>query len=156
MSLDRVLVPVYFVWMLIAAIVAPIAVNNGWLDETRFALCAVFLAGAVFSIIGYLRYIPAGAKVPALLVLLVGKSLIFALLGLAFFIIAVGQGGSTNINLSLLLTYSVFGAAGAAKFFTGVYVLVGAGRGWISREVYKFPWLDGDSKKFKGDKKEDR
>jgi hypothetical protein len=47
-----------------------------------------------------------------------------------------------------MLTYAIFAAAGAAKFFTGAYVLVGAGKGWISREVYKYPWLNVDPKKF--------
>lgn len=136
----------YLVFMVVAAVMAPVALAGGYLEVTRFVLSVMFIGGASLSVIGYLRYVPGGSRIPALLALLFGKSLIFAILGLGFFVVAVGQGGTTNITPSLLLTYSCFAAAGAAMSFTGVYVLVGAGRGWINREVYKYPWLDGKGK----------
>lgn len=146
MMWNRTFIPVAFAVVLLAGTIAALGVSVGYIEITRYILSFMFTAGALCSAVGYFRYVPQGPTVPALLVLLIEKSFIFFLLGLAFFLVGNSQSGSVTPNFYLLATYGIFAAAGAAKFFTGIYVLVGAGKGWLSREVLKNPfgkWPEG-------------
>lgn len=140
MMWDRTFIPIILATVLFAGVLAAIGVNAGYIEITRYALSFMFIAGALCSFVGYFRYVPQGPTVPALLALLIEKSFIFFLLGVAFFLIGNSQSGSVVPNIYLLATYGIFAAAAAAKLFTGIYVLVGAGKGWLGREVLKNPF----------------
>lgn len=106
----------------------------------------MFFGGTVLSSIGYWRYMPSGPKIPALLALLEIKSIAHALLGLGFLIFAIFQDSTPQtVSVVLIATYGFFAAAGATQFFAGCYIFIGAGRGWIGRDVHKFPWRSKDS-----------
>ncbi len=140
MKWDRVFLLAYLLWI---AGIAGITVLLGWiglLNESRYVLAALFLAGSLCTVIGYARYMPAGPTMPALLALSIVKSTAFVAMGIAFIVLGLGPGAAVSATVDLLAVYGFFGAAAGAVFFTGVYVLVGAGRGWISAEVYKSPF----------------
>lgn len=140
MSIERLLHPAYLSFILLFAIASPVIVYTGYVELAKYVVCILFLGGAVCSLAGYLRY-ASGPRVPALLLLLVDKNVLFSYLGIGFLVSAVTQAPNpVTINFAVLLLYSSFGATGAAMFFSGVYVLLGAGRGWILREVYKNPF----------------
>ena len=63
----------------------------------------------------------------------------------AFFVLTF-FGSDSPATASLFVIYGAFGAAAGSPFFTGVYVLIGAGRGWITLEVLKAPWAKLEGK----------
>jgi hypothetical protein len=147
---DRGFLVAYILWALIVPIIACLMAWEGYINLIRYALCVMFFGGALLSTIGYWRYTPPGSTIPALLALLGIKSIAHAMLGLGFLVVAVTQHPTQTVDLALLITYGLFAAAGATQFFTGCYIVIGAGRGWIGRDVYKFPWM---SKASQGDTK---
>lgn len=139
---DRTLVPGLSAFILLAVIMAPLGVYWGYLNILRYILCTFFFGGAVLSFIGYWRYMPPGPRIPALLLLLMVKSFIFATVGVAFLAAGIANNPQpVDYTFLLFATYACFAGAGAAKMFTGVYVFVGAGRGWIGLEVLKHPFI---------------
>lgn len=127
-------------WAAFVAIVAPVVIWIGYLDIAKYTLVLLFLGGGSMSVVGFIRYLPAGPKAPALLILSIEKKGVDVLLGLAFLISVLFTSSTPTVGPVLLMTYSFFGAAGAVSSFFGLYVFIGAGRGWISRMVYKTPF----------------
>lgn len=145
MKLERDLIPLYIFSMLFGAIICWLFTSEGFLNFSRWAVCSGFLLGAALNVIGFYRYMPEGPTINALLVLLFGNKVLFTLLGIAFFILALGSPQTTPSSLYLVLTYSIFGAVSSALLFQGAYILLGAGRGWISTDVYKNPFSGGST-----------
>lgn len=145
MTFERTMLPLYISFILGTAALACGLVAYGYIEVLRYVVCLFFFGGATLSFMGYRRYTPPGETEPALLTLLKLKSLIFAVVGFAFLLSATrsDQAPVDSTSLALLLTFAAFTAAGAAMFFTGLYVFIGANRGWISREIYKHPWRRG-------------
>lgn len=150
MIFDRSLALVCILWVVLVAVAAPFAIIAGYIELVKYTLVCLFFGGAVCSAAGFIRYLPSGPKAPALLILSIEKKGVDLLLGLAFLISVLFSATSPTINIVLLMTYSLFGAAGAVSSFFGLYVFIGAGRGWISRMVYKTPFHQDKSKRKSG------
>lgn len=140
MSFERRVAYIRIIWVTFIAIAAPIAVSVGYLEIVKYLLVILFLGGAACSVAGYLRYLPPGPKAPALLMLSIEKKGIDFFLALGFLLSVLFSNSNPNITWVVLAIYSAFGAAGAISSFLGMYLLIGAGRGWISRMVYKNPF----------------
>jgi hypothetical protein len=140
MKLDRWTFAGYVLWIFLIMAGTGLMMFSGHIGLARWLLTLMFMFGAVFLFAGYYRYIPPGPTMPALLAMGLGKSASFAILGLGFLAISIGQPSTSPVNAYLVATYVCFAGAAAAQFFTGVFVFVGRGRGWIYQEVYKWPW----------------
>ena len=141
---DRFLIPLQALFALAVALVAPVLLEAGYDAAPRYLLCGLFVGGALLLFSGYVRYWPwRREKVLMFLVLLGMKSWALLCMGAAFFFLAVTSSVPVHVTPGLLVAYAMFGMAGATMFFAGVYVFVGAGRGWLQREVYKNPFRRG-------------
>lgn len=139
MTFERVVLPIYMLFVLLVGAISPLLVLAGSNSAVRWGLCIQFFLGALLSLIGYFRYIPPGPTIPFFLALLMVKSFTLSLLGIAFFFAALND-APIEVTVFVLVTYTFFGMVGAATLFSGVFAIVGAHRGWIVREVYKCPW----------------
>lgn len=140
MTFERRAICLRIAWVIFVVIGAPLAVAAGYLVFVRYALVILFLCGALSSVIGYIRYLPPGPKAPALLMLSIEKKAVDFFLALGFLFSVLLAPSSNSTSWVLYPVYSSFGAAGAMSSFLGMYLLFGAGRGWISRSVYKNPF----------------
>lgn len=140
MKVDQLLLVLYVQFVLACTIGAPLLALGGYLQEVRLGLCVMFLGGAILSAIGYWQYIPSGPRVSAFLALLMLKAVAFALLGVAFLVVSLAPDSEVVLTPYMLLTYALFAMAGASKLFTGAFVMLSAKRGWLTLDVYKFPW----------------
>lgn len=140
MTFERRAICLRIAWVIFVVIGAPLAVAGGYLVFVRYALVILFLCGALSSVIGYIRYLPPGPKAPALLMLSIEKKGVDFFLALGFLFSVLLSPSTTPTSWALYIVFSAFGAAGAMSSFLGMYLLIGAGRGWISRMVYKNPF----------------
>lgn len=140
MIFERVVASSYLVFIVLVVTTALLLTTLGYIDLIRISLCLLFGGGALFGAIGFLRYMPSGQKVVALLLLSFLQSVALSWLGVAFFFSALASPTPAEITWPTLVIFASFAAAGAAMFFKGVYVFIGAGRGWILRPVYKWPF----------------
>jgi hypothetical protein len=101
------------------------------------------MAGGLMLLLGMMRYWPwSRATVLTLHLMMVGLGVSFTLMGLAFFVFSLADTDDVTISSTLLLIYALFGGSAASMFFVGGYAFLGAGKGWIIRDAYKFPWSD--------------
>lgn len=138
--MERVLIIVYLLVILMAMMIAPLGVYSGGLDEVKYGLVVSFWAGAALLAAGYFRVLTPGPRVLAYLVVLLGKAVALFFLGAAFFASALGSPSNIPVTPMLLLVYSCFAGAAATLLLGGLFVFFGATRGWLTYEVYKWPW----------------
>jgi hypothetical protein len=112
----------------------------GHINEVRYILSALFLSGASLSVWGYYRFSVGGPTIPALLAVSMVQSVAFALFGVAFLVLAIGYGSAQVVTTDLFIAYILYSIAASVKFYKGVFVVTGRGRGWISRDVHKPFW----------------
>ena len=143
MNWDRYLLPAYIAWVLLYAAIWPLAASdNAFLSLTfaRYGVSLSFFVGALLNVAGLLRFVASFTdEIPAYLALLLVKSVTFFAMSLGFLMLALG-GSGTDITPALLFFYYCVGMAAASKLFTGLYITVGAGRGWINRPLMKNPF----------------
>jgi len=126
--------------MAACATIGGFLVAEEYMAVVRYFVCGLFLLGPLCAVIGYLRFMPAGPTMTALLALLIDKSGMFTIMGVGSLIITLSGSGSVEPTPGLIATYALFSASGGAMLFAGLFVLFGAGRGWIAMDVYKFFW----------------
>lgn len=136
----RGLIPAHVGFMVLCGVIGGLLIGHEYPSLARYWVCGLLLTGSICATVGYLRYIPSGPTLMALLALLIDKSAMFAIMAIGFFIIALAGGGSTLPTLPLMIAYGLFSAASGAVLFAGLFVLFGANRGWIAMDVYKFFW----------------
>lgn len=127
-------------WALGVTVLDATLMYLGHINEVRYILSALFLSGASLSVWGYYRFSGGGPTIPALLAVSMAQSAAFALFGVAFLVLALGSGSSSVVSTDLFLVYTLYSVAAAVKFYKGVFVVAGRGKGWISRDIHKPFW----------------
>lgn len=137
--IDRWLIPIFIGLIIGVAALTDLALVMGAGIWIRWLLVILFSIGPACAVIGFYRYIPPGPTIPALLAILILMSATLTVLAIAFLGAALNDQPIEQKPITYLI-YGAFAGTGASLFVIGIYALFGAGRGWIDKELPKWPW----------------